>query len=261
LYRELTRVPFYVPFGHTGKSIEVHPLLFFPLYFGTPPQGTRDVAHKMVTTAKYLHVTPAEVFFPYIRGMLDDVHSHLAENVSIGGAMGVKVPRVLDWRPLDGGHFGEGILDLAEPHGVGPDILREVWGMSHGNVFLEFSLGAYLVWPSSDSCNLLRGLWVIIELEHVYVSAVWESIGKREGSISVAPGMHCKFRDGLYVPDPQLGDEDSPNMAIHLWWMAVFLRATRWLREGGCTLRWYSEVEIFHLERPNEEELTSPPSA
>jgi len=202
-------------------------------------------------------VTPAQYFFPYTRGRLDSIHRHGSEHYAIAESIPVVVPRIKDWKPGDSEHFSEGILDPGDSRCMAPDILREQWAGSCGNIFLEFALGAYLVWPSDEECTLLRGLWVIIEPELIYVAPVWEKIERRDGSMADGPGMHFRFKDGVYKIDPQTGDCSCPSMDLHLWWLAIFFRVTRWWREDAFTMTWDKTIGVFHMERPNEVELTN----
>jgi hypothetical protein len=259
LYRELIRVPFFVPFARTGNPIEVNPLLMLPYYvghFGENPSAEK-IALNMRGILKYLLVTPAQYFFPYIRGRLDGIHEHGPTSHRIVDAKPVVVPRVNVWEPIHGHVFGEGIMDPGDQSGPPPDELLELWTPSKGNIFLEFTLGAYLVWPSDDKCTLIRALWIIIESDLVYLEPIWEDVERREGSMAQGPGMHFRYRDGVYDVEPQHGDSPKPDMLVHLWWLTIFFRATRWLHQEGWALTWDSTAKLFHLERPHEDSLTT----
>ena len=59
LYRELIRVPFYVPFGNTNNPIEVNPLLLIPYYFGSfvERSSRKNASDNVVAMLKHLLVT------------------------------------------------------------------------------------------------------------------------------------------------------------------------------------------------------------
>jgi hypothetical protein len=259
LYRELVRVPYYAPFGHSDKPVVVHPLLLIPYYLGDLDENKsslKDTALHYDEIIKHLHATPAEYFFPYNCDILTNKHEHVSVQHAISEAMPVLVPRVKDWRPVDDEYFGEGILDeSAVSWCPGPDILSKQWSISRGNIFIEFSLGAYLLRPSGNECLLLRGLWVIIEQDLIYVAAAWEGVERRQSRIAIGPGVHFKFNNGAYEIDPQPEDCSCPHTDFHLWSLMVFLRATYWWVEGTCDLAYDDKRRIFHLVRSREQEL------